>query len=379
MTKSFRQFRVQLPSGDRYWTVLDSTYRTVPEVDDWLLHLRLGRARAESTTEVYATALALFLEWCQTVGEDWRATAGHLARFIFWLRDYNPTAAAPVDAVVRGERRINVVLAAVREFFRHAVSTGLVGQQVLAALYDLVEDHYLPADVRGERAVGMRSRPRHRLPEPVRTVTAATDSEVIALLEACQNARDRFIVLALSRLGNRRGEITGVRLEDVHFLPDSSTVGCSLQGPHLHVVQRDNGNGARAKSRRPRPIPADWLLVQAYDQYMVQRNECRAARDCDFLLVNLYRGRIGGPMRPRALNELLTALSHRARLSRIVTPHMLRHSFGTSLIASGSTIDEVKELLGHAYITSSEIYLHPSDERLRAAVERVGTPRGSLS
>lgn len=64
----FRPFQVRLPSGDRYWTVVDAAYRPVAEADEWLLHLRLGRDRAESTTEAYARSLALFLDWCAAGG-----------------------------------------------------------------------------------------------------------------------------------------------------------------------------------------------------------------------------------------------------------------------------------------------------------------------
>jgi integrase/recombinase XerD len=80
-------------------------------------------------------------------------------------------------------------------------------------------------------------------------------------------------------------------------------------------------------------------------------------------------------MRPGALNELLADLSRRAGLERQVHPHMLRHSFGTSLMAAGGTLDETQLLLGHAAITSTQAYLHPSQERLRAAVERMGVLR----
>jgi hypothetical protein len=79
-------------------------------------------------------------------------------------------------------------------------------RSVLDALFDLVEDYGLAAEVRGDRpGLRLRSRPRHKLSEPARVVHAASDEEVLALLKACRNARDRFIVLALWRIGNRRG------------------------------------------------------------------------------------------------------------------------------------------------------------------------------
>ena len=81
---------------------------------------------------------------------------------MYWLQRYDPDAPAYAQVrVVRGARRVNAV---------------------------------------------------HRLQEPQQVVDAASDEEVLALLRACRNARDRFIVLALWRIGHRRGELTGVRL-----------------------------------------------------------------------------------------------------------------------------------------------------------------------
>ena len=81
---------------------------------------------------------------------------------------------------------------------------------------------------------------------------------MLELLRACRSARDRFIVLALWRTGLRRGELAGLRREDVHFVPDAARLGCGVKGPHVHVRRRDNPNRAAAKSRRSRAVPADW-------------------------------------------------------------------------------------------------------------------------
>lgn len=66
----------------------------------------------------------------------------------------------------------------------------------------------------------------------------------------------------------------------------------------LHVRRRDNANGARAKSRRSRAVPVDELVVLAHDTYSFERDRCRSARDCDFVLVNLFHAPLGAPMRP---------------------------------------------------------------------------------
>jgi integrase/recombinase XerD len=247
---------------------------------------------------------------------------------------------------------------------------------VLSQLYRISDGRNLPSEVRGEGGdLRYWAKPRHRLQEPDEPVDNATDQEVLALLRACRSARDRLIILGLSRVGLRRGELCGLRREDVHLLVDARHLGCTIEGAHLHIRRRENPNGALAKSRRPRAIPVDSLLVFAFDQYAVERDACRPARECDFLLVNLFRTPLGQPMRPGALNELLRDLSHRAGLDRAVHPHQLRHSFATNLMEAGAALDEAQVLLGHASIRSTQVYFHPSRQRLRAAVERVGVLR----
>ena len=80
-------------------------------------------------------------------------------------------------------------------------------------------------------------------------------------------------------------------------------------------------------------------------------------------------------MPPEAIGELFTALSARAGLARIVSPHKGRHAFGGNLGDAGAKLDEIQQLLGHASPSSSQVYLHPSAARLRAAVDRVPLPR----
>src|SRR5258708_2287079 len=113
-----------MPSGVRYWTVVDGDLRPVPVADAYLRYVRFGRDDAESTTKSYAGAVALFLMWCELTGADWRTAAERMGSFILWLR-HSPSGgrqgggvviAGPGANPVRGPRRINAVLAAVRGF-----------------------------------------------------------------------------------------------------------------------------------------------------------------------------------------------------------------------------------------------------------------------
>lgn len=365
-----RAFPVSLPSGQRYWTVLDDELQFVWEADEYLRSLRLAQGRSEGTTESYARALALFFGWCRQLNLDWWSGARRLTAFMFWLQHGGS----------RGPARVNAVVAAVRELCKHAVACEWTSSSLLSVLYQAGDDRWLPDEVRGESVTPRGiARPRHRLPEPHRRVQRASSAEMVALLMACRSARDRFIVLALAR-GLRRGELVSLRREDIHFVLDARGLGCHIEGAHLHVVRRDAApRGGFAKSHRPRSVPADALFVQAWDAYWWERAACRNAAESDFLLVNLFREPLGAPMRPAAINELLSALSRRAGLERPVHPHQLRHGFASDVLDSGGSLDEVQELLGHVSVHSTQPYLHPAPNRMRDAVERVASYRAKES
>ncbi|MBL8932389.1 MAG: tyrosine-type recombinase/integrase [Kineosporiaceae bacterium] len=383
-----RAFPVRLPSGVRYWTVLDEDLAVVEEADAFLRHVRFGRDGSELTTRSYAGSLALFLRWCARTGRHWHAGVGHLGLFMIWLRHAGASVSGaeavsggqvlsgPGTDPVRGERRVNGVLTAVRGFVTHAVTAGTAPGELMPLVYELADERDLPEAARGEDGrMGWRLRARHRLREPEAVVDRASDEEIVALLRACRSARDRLVLLLMARAGLRRGEACGLRRSDVHLGLDSRVLGCEVARAHLHVVRRDNPNGAWAKSPRQRVVPLDFLVVQAFDGYEFERLTVARASESDFVLVNLFREPVGAPMRPDAVNELLAACSRRAGLCRPVRPHQLRHAFGSNLADSGSGLDEIAELLGHASMSSSQVYLHPDPSRLREAVERVASPR----
>jgi integrase/recombinase XerD len=381
-----RAFPVRLPSGARYWTVLDEDLAVVAVADGFLRQVRFGRDGAESTTKSYANSIALFLRWCSRTGRTWQGGVEQLGLFMTWLAHAGPPAPGGTSGVVlsgpgappaRGARRINGVLAAVRGMAVHAVAAGQASGDLVPLLYEVADDRDLPGEARaGDGRMSWRMRARHRACEVEVPVPRAADADIAAVLAACRSARDRLIVLLLARAGLRRGEAAGLRRCDVHLLADSRPLGCEVPRPHLHVVRReDNPNGAWAKSRRQRVVPLDFLTVQAFDTYQFERMAVSAAAGSDFVLVNLFRAPAGAPMRLDAINDLVAAASRRAGIDPVLRPHQLRHAFGSNVADAGGGIDVIASLLGHASVSSSQVYVHPDPARLREAVERVPSPR----
>jgi integrase/recombinase XerD len=371
-----RVLRIALTESFGYFTVVDDTWAPVPIVDAFLRHLRVGVDRAEGTTRSYAGDLVLFLGWCSSTGRDLEQALRCLDSFVVWLRMTPVERRGSGVGSVRSPGRVNHILAVVRELAKHAVASGALDPSVLAVLYEVADGRHLPAEL-GPEGARLRyvARPRHRQREArgARPL-AVRREEAEALLRATRSWRDRFVVVLLWFCGLRIGEALGLRRSDLHLSDSSVSLGCGVRGAHLHVVARDNPNGARAKSGgRVVPVPTE--VLSCYDRYLAERDRCTGAQACDFVLVNLFHEPLGRPMTTDAVRAWFADCSRRAQLDRVLRPHMFRHATATELLARGAGIDVVRELLGHASIRSTEVYLHPQESVMRAAVERLGPLR----
>lgn len=364
--------RVELTATLAYWTVIDDGWQPVSIADAFLRHLRLGVDRAEGTTRSYAGDLALFLRWCEATQRDLDAGVRALGSFVGWLRTTPVERRGAGVGRVRSPGRINHVLVAVRELAKHAVATGTLDSSVLTVLYEVSDDRHLPAELRPEGS-GLRyvARPRHRQRERRPRPRAIHQDDMEALLGAARSWRDRFVLVLLWFCGLRIGEALGLRRCDLHLVGSATSLGCGVPGPHIHVVARDNPNGARAKSG-DRAVPVRAEVLSCYDRYLAERDSCPAAQASDFVLVNLFHPPLGQPMRADTVRAWMADASRRAGLDHEVRPHMFRHATATELLARGVGLDVVRELLGHASLRSTEIYAHPAPDTLRAAVDRLG-------
>jgi integrase/recombinase XerD len=370
----YRAFLFNTDAG-AYWSVIDdSDYLVVEPADNFLQFMRFARGRAESTTRKYAESIALYYTFCSDRCANWANP--DITAFQMWLRiapsPRHPHAsrrawAGPGRRPARSDNRINLISYSVCEMFKFAAAEGLWDESKLNRLFEMAPvQNYGPSDRRHHLSTTVILRRRHRL-RPQRGSRRDAPVEVVKnLLAECLNGRDALLVAMLATTGLRRGEALGLRLSDLHFLPTSTSLGCQIDAPHLHVVPRVNSNQARVKNEKPRVVPVTAALIALYERYRSDRDGCWQARESDFVFVNLYRSPLGEPMKLDAANDLLSRLSRRA--GHKVTPHMLRHTFGTGA-AQTESLDAVAELLGHASLQTTRSYLHPDMARQRKAIE----------
>jgi len=146
---------------------------------------------------------------------------------------------------------------------------------------------------------------------------------------------------------------TGIRVSE---LVNIRVTDLDLYGGCIRVL----GKGSRERSVY---LPGHWL-TDLCSAYLATRQRFGVTHD------RLLFNRLGAPMTPSAMRNRLARAAQHAGLQQHVTPHMLRHSAATQLIEAGIDIRYVQRLLGHASITTTELYTRATDQALRSMINK---------
>lgn len=294
-------------------------------IDQFLAHLKSERHYSPHTLRAYSSdlrALASFLgqRGCSSMAEAKRKD----------LRSY----VASLSHAGRARATVTRHLAALRAFYRFHEATGTINEDPAAHLF-------------GPRA-------KKNLPQ------FWSEAETERLLTAPQagtptGLRDRAILETIYGAGLRVSELVALDNRDL-----------DLPGGSLHVL----GKGAR---ERLAPIGA--VAVAALERYLSARSEllypARAglATELGRARAPIFINRRGDRLSARSVHRIVATCSARSLHGAHGHPHRLRHSFATHLLARGAELHAVRELLGHASLSTTQVYTHVTPERLRQAVE----------
>jgi len=155
--------------------------------------------------------------------------------------------------------------------------------------------------------------------------------------------RDRAILEVLYASGCRASEVAHLATNDLH-----------LQEGYCRCLGKGN---------KQRLVPLGAKAISACQEYLETERRKLAAKGIDSMQFFLTRS--GRGMRRQAIWELVKKYAARAGISTDVSPHTLRHSFATHLLAGGADLRQVQELLGHASIATTQIYTHVDQSRLK--------------
>ncbi|MBF6090127.1 site-specific tyrosine recombinase XerD [Nocardia cyriacigeorgica] len=296
------------------------------EVDAYLDHLAVERGAARNTLAAYRRDLERYRAFLvgRGIGELDAVAESDVAEFAMALRaggaGHPPLAAGSVARA----------LIAVRGLHRFATAEGMTSTDVAHAVKP-------PA-------------PGRRLPK------ALPYDEVLKLLEAAggdcgtsgdgvaRGLRDRALLELLYSTGARISEMVGLDVDD-------------LDMPERAVVLRGKGG-------KQRIVPIGRPALAAVDAYLVRGRPVLAARgrgNAGALFLNARGGRLSR----QSAWQVLQSAAERSGVGASVSPHTLRHSFATHLLDGGADVRVVQELLGHASVTTTQIYTLVTVKTLR--------------
>ena len=285
--------------------------------------LWLNDGLARNTLESYRRDVAQFAQWLDEARGKPLLEAGSvdLLRHLAW--QVEKKHAAP--------RTTGRLISALRRFYQFAVREGLRADDPAADL----DSPKLP-----------RSLPK-----------SLSEAQVEALLSAPDTAtalglRDRAMLETLYASGLRVSELVGLK-----------TIQVSLD---MNVV-RVLGKGSKERLTPLGEEAADWIARYQREA----RPELLSGRKSDALFVTAR----GGPMTRQAFWSLVKRCALQAGITQSISPHTLRHAFATHLINHGADLRVVQLLLGHADISTTQIYTHVARERLKL-LHRKHHPRG---
>jgi integrase/recombinase XerD len=296
-------------------------------IEDYLTYLRVERGLSPATLRAYRSDLTDFAAG-RGVESGWAdgpdAARRHLAeRTRRHAAGVGAGAGAGSGLAPTSLRRR---AASIRGFYRFAYGDGLIDRDV-AAHIDLPRQPRL-------------------LPE---TLTVA---DVEALLDAAPDLRSRALLELLYASGLRVSEALGLDLEDL-----------SLDGGYVRVI----GKGDKERLVPVGDVALDWLgrwLADARPELLAIHHVAPVRGG------PLFVGDRGGRLARQQAFAMVRSAARRAGLPDGVSPHTLRHSFATHLLEGGADLRVVQELLGHASISTTQLYTHVTGERVREIYAR---------
>lgn len=313
----------------------------------WFAHLRIERGLAANTVRSYERDLARYAAFLEGRGirELARVTRSDVTEFVADIREGSDGGnALSASSTAR-------TLAAVRGFHRFCLLEGLVGEDVAAE-------------------VSPPATPR-RLPK------AVTRDEVERLIEAAGSApdplgvRDAALVELLYATGARISEVVGLVIDDIAELADlqpgeggESTAQSTRPG--LAEVR------LRGKGNKERIVPVGRYAARALQDYLVRGRPALVAKMTTptgkpqrRVAHEVFLNQRGGALSRQSAWAVIAGAAERADLAGRIGPHTLRHSFATHLLDGGADVRVVQDLLGHANVTTTQIYTLVTAAHLR--------------
>ena len=296
-------------------------------LDDYLAHLRVERGLSANTTAAYRRDLGRYVRHLEAAGRTSLGAVrpGDVAAFLTAVRE-GADGGAPLSPSSAAR-----ALAAVRGWHRFAHAEGQTAD-------DPAADVRAPTQLR-------------RLPHALSVDAVGRLLEAAGQGEGPVPLRDRALLELLYSTGGRISEVVGLDVDAVGWL------GAAAGDAGAEAVR------LRGKGDKERVVPVGSYARAALDAYLVRARAPLAAAGAG--TPALFLNTRGRRLSRQSAWAVLQGAAQRAGLRDHVSPHTLRHSFATHLLQGGADVRVVQELLGHASVTTTQIYTMVTPDTLR--------------
>jgi integrase/recombinase XerD len=285
-------------------------------ISSFLTHVKVEKGLAVNTYTAYKRDLAKFEEFAKKRKlELAKITRNELVDFL-----------AALYRLKLESRTVARHLVTLRNFFRYALVQEVISEDPAANLESPKIRKSLPGYLRLEEVERLLEQPDSSTP---------------------LGARDRAMLEVLYSTGLRVSELTGLKVADV-----DTKIGC------VRCI---------GKGDKERVVPVGRKALGIVERYLRDgRPELvRSARAAGSSVAFLFVNRRGSKISRVGVWKILSNYGKQAGLRTALTPHMLRHSFATHLLERGADLRSVQLMLGHADISTTQIYTHVVEERLK--------------
>lgn len=290
-------------------------------LDAYLAHLTVERGLSRNTLSAYRRDLGRYLEFLSAAG---RESVDQVTETD--VEDYLTTIRTGSDgrAALSATSAARAVVAA-RGWHKFCVLEGLAPDDPARAVRPPRQDQ--------------------RLPKAISTDEVERLLDAASLGDGPVPLRDRALLELLYSTGARISEAVGLDVDDLDLTPGRAAV--RLFG----------------KGRKERVVPVGAYAVEALESYLVRSRPAlaTAGRGGSRVFLNTR----GAPLSRQSAWAVLHTAAERAGLPAAVSPHTLRHSFATHLLSGGADVRVVQELLGHASVTTTQLYTKVTPDTLR--------------
>ena len=280
-------------------------------------YLTKVKQASANTVFSYMRDIRQYSEWMQRSGNGNVLDAGqeNIGGYLAHLQQEGRSAAT-----------VSRSLASLKNFYSYAVSTGfLETSPVTAEIHVERGEKKLPQILTGDEVEKLLSQP------------AGVDAKGI---------RDKAMLEVMYATGIRVTELIDLNLEDVNLELKSIKVG---------------------GSKKSRAIPLYPAALRALSLYL---RDVRTVMLADPTENALFVNVSGGRMSRQGFWKILKHYQSKAQIEKDITPHTLRHSFAVHLLENGADLGSVKELMGHSDISSTQLYTHMINQKLKSVYEK---------